>query len=38
MANRRPEFNLDNLGYHLDGWAEIVDGMGDKVDNIHEPA
>jgi hypothetical protein len=26
--------NVNNLGYYLDGWVDIVEGMGEKVDIV----
>ncbi len=31
----RDSFNVNNLGYFLDGWADLVEGMGEKADDIH---
>ena len=28
--------NVNILGYYLDGWADLVEGMGDKVNEVRE--
>ncbi len=31
----RDSINVNDLGYFLDGWADLVEGMSDKADDIH---
>jgi hypothetical protein len=28
--------SVNNLGYHVDGWADLIEGMGEKSDEVRE--
>ena len=27
--------NVNNLGYFLDGWADLIEGMGEQIEEVH---
>ncbi|MBT4535010.1 MAG: hypothetical protein HN950_02020 [Chloroflexi bacterium] len=36
MASKRPELKLYELGYYLDGWADLVENMGGKAAEVRK--
>ncbi len=36
MSDQINDVNVNNLGYFLDGWADVIEGMGDKEGEVRE--
>jgi len=36
MSDYQKSVSIGDLGYFLDGWAEIIEGMGEKAEAVHD--